>query len=284
MKRCGLGLAACGACRHPEIATRLGGSLRPVEFPSLVGLVEHPDEGLVLFDTGYDPAFFAATEPFPERLYRWTTPVRLRERDTAAAWLRRLGHKPEDVRTVVLSHFHGDHMAGLHQFPAARLFCSRAGRTTLRRHGRLGRVRRGLLDALVPRDLDARSTWFEDCSRVALPSAYSPFAQAADLFGDGSLLAVELPGHCPGHWGLALRLPDDRDVLLAADAAWSMTAVERNDPPPRLTTALMGATAPYRATLNRLHALHRANPDLLILPSHCAVAMKRSGLVCDAGP
>lgn len=283
MRRCRFSLHACGSCRHPEVMTRLGGGLRPIQFPSLVGLVEHPTEGLVLFDTGYDPAFFAATDPFPERLYRWTTPVQLPERDTAVAWLRRLGHRPEDVQAVVLSHFHGDHVGGLHHFPAARLFCSRAGRATLHRHGRLGRVRRGLLHALLPRSLDARSTWFEDCRRAALPAAYAPFSDAADLFGDGSLLAVELPGHCPGHWGLALRLADDRDLFLVADAAWSITAVERNDPPPRLTTALVGETGPYRATLGRLHALRSANPDLLIVPSHCAGAANCSGLLHDAG-
>ena len=282
MRRCSLRLAACGCCRHPEVMTRLGGGLRPIEFPSLVGLIRHPVEGLVLFDTGYDPAFFAATDPFPERLYRWATPVQLAERDTAVAWLRRRGHRPEDVRAIILSHFHGDHVAGLHRFPGARVFCARAGRSALRRHGRLGRVRRGLLDALLPRDLDRRSTYFEDCARVPLPPGHAVPA-AADLFGDGSLLAVELPGHCPGHWGLVLRLEDDRDAFLVADAAWSIKAVEDNDPPPRLTTALTGDTGRYRATLRTLHALRTARPELLILPSHCAAAARRSGLLDNAG-
>jgi len=50
-----------------------GGSLCSVDFPALVGVIEHPSRGIFLFDTGYDPAFNDATKPFPERLYRWTT-------------------------------------------------------------------------------------------------------------------------------------------------------------------------------------------------------------------
>lgn len=281
MPRVTLRLLDCGSCSHAEAAVRAGASRRPVVFPSLVGLIRHPGEGIVLFDTGYDPAFFAATRRLPERLYRWATPVTLPPGASALERLQRLGLGAEAVQAVVLSHFHGDHVAGLARFPQARLHCARAGAEALQRHGRWGGTRRGLLKALVPAPMLAGARFFENAPRRALPAVFAPFTEGADLLGDGSLLAVPLPGHCPGHWGLALRLEDDRHALLIADAAWSIGAVADNAPPPRLTTALLGRTAPYRATLAQLHEVHRrtVRDDLLLLPSHCATAAASSGLL-----
>jgi glyoxylase-like metal-dependent hydrolase (beta-lactamase superfamily II) len=121
----------------------------------------------------------------------------------------------------------------------------------------------------VAPDTESRAQFFEDAPEVTLPTAFAPFATGRDILGDGSLLAVELPGHCVGHWGLAFRTLDDRPVLLAGDAAWSSAAIERCVPPPRLTTSLLGETHAYRATLAALNRAHLSNSDLAILPSHC---------------
>lgn len=280
MLRCETRILRAGCCRHPEAATRIGAGLKPAVFPALTGLILHPEEGPVLFDTGYDPAFFRATEPFPERLYRWITPVELAPGESLVEQLARLGVRPHEVRRIVLSHFHGDHVAGLHAFPEARVFCARAGLADIRRGSRASAVRRGLLRSLLPADLESRVDFFEDRPRTALPAGLAPFEDGVDLFGDRSLLAVELPGHCPGHWGLVVRGEDDALHFLVGDAAWSSRAVRENAPPPALTTALFGETGPYRRTLSELHALHRRNPDVVLTPSHClerAQSIERHG-------
>jgi glyoxylase-like metal-dependent hydrolase (beta-lactamase superfamily II) len=262
--------------------TRRGAGLKPAVFPSLVGLIEHPLEGAILFDTGYDPAFLEATEPFPERFYRWATPVELEPREAAVEQLRRLGYAADDIRAVIISHFHGDHVAGLHAFPRARLYCARAGLAQARASGRLARVRKGVLAGLVPDDAEARASYFEDLPRVTLPADLAPFEAGADLLGDGSLVAVELPGHCPGHWGLAVRREDGALEFFVADAAWSTAAVRDAAPPPAFTTAVLGETGPYRETFGRLHRLWRANPELTLTPSHCPEAAARAEPVDDA--
>lgn len=269
MKRCRVHVLRAGACSHPAVMTRRDAGLAPAVFPALAALIVHPDEGPMLFDTGYDPAFFAATEPFPERVYRWATPVTLAPDQAVADQLPAFGFAPDDIRAVVVSHFHGDHVAGLSRFPKARIFCARAGLTRVRRKGRFARVRQGLLAALAPADVDARAVFFEDRPPVALGPDMAPFETGADLLGDGSLLAVQLPGHCPGHWGLLVRQTDDRTRFLIADAAWSSGAVRDDVPPPRLTTALLGQTGPYRETLNGLHRLWARNPEVIVTPSHC---------------
>ena len=270
MRRCEAHFMQAGYCRHPEAATLAGGRLNSAVFPALVGLFLHPTEGVVLFDTGYDPAFVEATQPFPQRLYRWLTPPTISDTTAVSAQLGRFGRSPADVRWIVLSHFHGDHIAGLHAFPRANIACSRQGLDAARQGGVLHALMGGVLRALIPSDIDERLIYFEDRPRTALPSAFRPFDEGADLFGDGSLLLVQLPGHCPGHWGLVARAEDDRLHFLAADAAWSSRAIRENRPPPRITTTFLGRTRAYRETLGQLHHMARAAPEILITPAHCA--------------
>jgi glyoxylase-like metal-dependent hydrolase (beta-lactamase superfamily II) len=267
VKEVGLDLVETGSCRHPEIATLRGGSLRPATFPSLVGVIAHPQEGTVLFDTGYDPAFLAATEPFPERLYRWLTPPRITS--PIADWLERRAIPLDDIRHIVLSHFHGDHASGLGRFPKARIHCARSGLASVWKRGRLAALAAGTPARLLPGDLAERCSFFEDRPAVPLSRDLAPFETGADLLGDGSILAVPLPGHCPGHWGIVLC--ERRGLhFLVADAAWSSRAIRENRPPPRITAALLGDAEAGRRTLAALHALRKRNPELALTPSHCA--------------
>jgi glyoxylase-like metal-dependent hydrolase (beta-lactamase superfamily II) len=259
-----------GSCRHPQRMTIRDGRWAAVDFPAVAMLIVHPGEGPILFDTGYDPAFLAATRPFPERLYRWATPVDHAPGQDAASQCRALGFDPAEVRHLVLSHFHGDHIAGLHAFPNARIHCARAGLEDSRRGGRFASTRRGILRALLPPDFASRARFFEAAPAVTLPAWLEPFGRGADLLGDGSLLAIELPGHCPGHWGLLIDDARWGPHFLVADAAWSLDAIRRNMPPPAMTTALLGDTGRARGTLDALHRLWRRNPDIRLTPCHCA--------------
>lgn len=262
-------LIRAGHCVHPQAMTIRGGSWRPAIYPALSVLIIHPVEGPMLFDTGYDPAFFAATERFPERLYRWMTPVTLAAGSEVAAQLTQFGLKPTDIRHLILSHFHADHIAGAHAFPGAVIHCSKAGLDAACSGGRIASVRRGVLRALLPPDIAVRARFFEDAPRVPLPSDVQPFDLGADIIGDGSVLAVELPGHCPGHWGMVLNDAAWGAHFLVADAAWSTDAIRRNVPPPAITSNFLGSARRAQATLARLHALSVRNPDVRLTPAHC---------------
>lgn len=281
MKRVGFQWVRRGATHSRELAAMRGGSLCRIDFPALVGIIRHPDAGVNLFDTGYDAAFLNATASFPERFYRWATPVTLDPAPDTGQWLARHGVREADVSGVILSHFHGDHVAGLGGFARQRIWCAREGLRDLSAKGRFARVRAGLLAELVPADIDARAHYFEDCAEATLPPDFAPFTHGRDLIGDGSLLAVPLPGHCPGHWGLALRIEDGRHVLLIGDAAYVIASVIEHRSPPALLTGMLGDTARYGETLGALNRLARRNPDLVILPSHCVTAEARFAAAAD---
>lgn len=259
-----------GHCTHPECATRRGAPLASTAYPALAFLLRHPQQGRLLFDTGYSEHFLDATRHFPERLYRAVTPVNLAADEPLRSQLQRDGVASGDIAHVMLSHLHGDHIGGLRDFPGAALICSREAWDDMRTRSRLGALKRGLLPRLLPDDFLDRVRWVEDAPLRDLPAALADFGRGHDLFGDGSLLAVPLPGHAAGHYGVLFEDATGTLTFLVADAAWSSQAIREGVPPPALVTAWLGDTQVYRDTLQRLHELAHRAPSIRILPSHCS--------------
>ena len=261
-------LYEAGYCTHPEVATVRDGALRACEFPALVARIDHPRHGTVLFDTGYSRHFFRATRAFPECLYRRVTPVHLDAGASLAAQLERDGIDADAVPWVVLSHLHGDHVGGLGDFPNAHVALARAALDDQVGRSRLGAVRKGLLPTLLDASALARAVYFEDLRTRPLEAPFADFGAAADLFDDGSVRLVPLPGHAAGHTGL-LFADAQGPVFLIADASWCSRGVREGVPPPAFVTGWLGDTAQYRATLEKLTALHRAAPHVRVVPAHC---------------
>ena len=273
-------LLKIGHCVHSKFMTMQGADFCDAEFPALVGLVIHETFGPILFDTGYDKEFFTATANFPEKLYRLTLPVTFDDGDDITKNLADYGLGSDDIRGVVLSHFHGDHISGLKNFPNGKIFCASAGlKKIMGFNGVLGRInstRNGLLPSLLPDDIAARSVFFEDLKQSKIPQYLEPFEWGVDLLGDNTMFAVELPGHCVGHWGLVIIPKDSVPVFFVGDAAWSTDAISKNIPPPAITTTLLGNTKEYRKTLWGLNNIMKnVGGDIEIIPSHCDDAKKK---------
>ncbi len=264
-----LQILEAGSCVHPEHVVLCNYRFAPLRFPSLFAVLEHAKEGLCLFDTGYSQHFIEATRAFPERLYAWVTPVDVRPEQTAVSQLARLGYQPSDVRYVFISHFHADHISALADFPRARFRFFPAAYAAIRDLGRLNALRRGVLPALIPADFESRAEPLSDARSVPLPSQCAAFGEGLDVFGDGSCFAVELPGHARGQMGLFVRQHDGRLYFLVADACWTRAGFERAVRPHPVTHLLFDDARRYHATLESLAALHRREPEIVIVPSHC---------------
>lgn len=275
-----LDLIAAGRCTHPAWVVTGRPSLEILRFPSLVGVIRHPDRGLILFDAGYSPRFFDETRRLPGAIYRHLTPVTCGEEDTAAAWLRRADRDPDDVALVILSHFHADHVGGLLDFPRARLLYRRSAlEREFRRRSAWRNLAAGVLPGLLPADLEGRSQFVEDRPVVRLPSAYAPFTEGYDLLGDGTLLGVDLAGHARGQMGVLLPRTQGPEVFLIADACWQRRAVSHLEYPHPIVRLITDDTRRYRQRIRDLHQLSIARPDLLLVPSHCAESLD---LACRA--
>jgi glyoxylase-like metal-dependent hydrolase (beta-lactamase superfamily II) len=261
-------LLEAGYCKHPEITSRRGGSWRVQEFPALVGLIQHPQHGWILFDTGYGQAFADATRELPESMYRWITPITWTPQQSVTFQLKAQGLCASDISHILVSHFHGDHVGGLPEFQTAKIWCARPAWMDLHSRSRLNALSKGLLPALAPASLAKRMRFYERTPAVQLPDELAPFVEGYDLFGDGSFFAVALPGHAPGHFGVCFQTRRGW-VFLVADAAWSTISIMDNCPPPRWATGLLGDTVAYRRTLANLHALACRRGNVLLVPSHC---------------
>ncbi|MFB9274365.1 MBL fold metallo-hydrolase [Cohnella cellulosilytica] len=261
-------LLSAGYCLHPEFVTLRGGSLRPAAYPAGFACIRHPSYGWMLFDTGYSPRFRELTDAFPYSLYRRLTPVFLREEQTAVRQLAALGIPAEDVRCVILSHFHADHIGGARDFPSSRFLYPQAAYDAVRQLGPLRATRAGFVAGLLPdRFAEAAQPIESPQRRVALPEGV-PFDFGHDLLGDGSLIAIPMPGHAAGQIGLLLTTSRSR-VLLCADAAWSSRALRDNRPPHPAAGLVMHDRAAYRDSFRRLRAWQAADPELVVVPSHC---------------
>jgi glyoxylase-like metal-dependent hydrolase (beta-lactamase superfamily II) len=269
----GLELFAAGYCRHPEFLTLAGGTIRPVSFPAGFALITHPERGYILFDTGYSARFFQETSKLPALLYRWITPVIFKEEDSALNQLKRLGIEAEEIRFIILSHFHGDHIAGLRDFPAAAILYKGEAYNAVKGLGAFAAVKAAYLPGLLPGDFAERSLLMEDAARRTLSREF-PFEHGYDLFGDGSLIAVDVPGHAAGQIGLFLTT-DAGPHFLCADAVWSSRAYRERRKPHAAARLIMSSPEQYEDSFQRLCSLHEQYPHIEIVPSHCAEALSR---------
>lgn len=263
-----LRLLSAGYCLHPEFVTLRGGPIRPAAYPDGFACIRHPSRGWILFDTGYSSRFRELTMSLPYSLYRHLTPVRLLEENTAVRQLAKLGIDAMDVRCVILSHFHADHIGGARDFPSARFLYPQSAYDAVRTLGPVRSTRAGFIEGLLP---DAFAEIAQPIERESMRISFSddiPFSGGRDIFGDGSLIAISLPGHAAGQIGLLLSTANAR-VLLCADAAWSSRALRENRPPHPIAGIVMSDRTAYRETFDRLRKWQVADPELILVPSHC---------------
>ena len=73
-------------------------------------LIDHPDRGWILYDCGVDPRAMIDAWPAPNQLF---FPYTHTEEQLLVNQLAKVGLKPEDITTVVVSHGHVDHVGNL---------------------------------------------------------------------------------------------------------------------------------------------------------------------------
>ncbi len=259
-----------GYCLAAEHHLIRGGRHQTVHCHSLVALLHHPDHGWLLWDAGYAPRMLDATARLPYALYRRVTPLRLDPALAVVNQLARWDLAPRDIRRVIISHFHADHIAGLLDFPDAALCATQTACEGIAGRTGIGALRRGFIPALLPTDFAQRVQALPTFSGAPLPG----LGPTHDLCGDGSLRLVALPGHARGQIGLLARTARG-PLLFAADGCWLTRSIRTNTPPHPITNLLVDDPRAVRRTIAGLHAFAAARPDVTIIPSHCPDAFAR---------
>jgi glyoxylase-like metal-dependent hydrolase (beta-lactamase superfamily II) len=270
---------AAGYCQQSYHRLVAGGPARMLALPATFALLRHPRHGVVLFDTGYAPRSLDAVASLPFSVYGRLLPVSILPEWSAVAQLERRGIGSRDVRYVILSHFHADHIGGLRDFPDATCIASQAAYARVRGLAGWRALRAGFIPQLLPDDFEARlrSISFacdrETEARAGGPDKTAPwsvFPCTVDLFGDGSIVLVSVPGHAAGHIGVLVRTGASSRTLLAADACWLSAAYRERRMPPLLVAPIVDDWGEAQRTIRRLHVIWRTEPDVTIVPCHCA--------------
>lgn len=131
--------------------------------------------------------------------------------------LDRAGHSPQSRDFALPTHLHWDHVSGLSELPDLAVRTSE-----IERAHALGGSEPPLGFARGPLAAHGIDTYVLDGPPVLT------FDASLDLFGDGSVVLVDLAGHTPGSVGVLLAVEGGGRVLLAGDAVWHGLQI---DPP-----------------------------------------------------
>jgi glyoxylase-like metal-dependent hydrolase (beta-lactamase superfamily II) len=97
---------------------------------------------------------------------------------------------------------------------------------------------------------------------------YETFDQSYDLFHDGSVVIVPLPGHTPGSLGVFVNLAPDRRLFLVGDVVHdSRGYLERVDKP-WLTARTDSDPPAARWMVARVAQFRAMVPSVQVLPAH----------------
>ncbi|MFT3735407.1 MAG: MBL fold metallo-hydrolase [Rhodocyclaceae bacterium] len=248
-----------GYCTHPACMALKGGGLGSRCFPTRAYLLQTA-HGLHLWDTGYASHFFDAARGI-YRLYPLVTPVHLEQHEPLVVQLRKEGIQPADLRSIVVSHFHADHIAGLRDFPGVRIVCAAEGWQSIQGLTGLRALQRAFLPGLIPDDMAQRLCFVNELPTQALPPELGPFSHGAALDESGELMLVSLPGHAIGHLGAFVRQGDGW-TLLASDAAWAHENYVELRGPSEISFLIQHRRAEYYSTLRNLNHLHSRGIDI----------------------
>lgn len=257
-------LFEAGFCKHCEKMTLKKGRFKQSEYPAICALIKHEKQGYILFDTGYSDRFYHLTKKFPFSLYRYLTPVTLHQSLKDQLLERRI--KPTEINYIVISHFHADHIGSLKDFPNARFICHRDALADIKNKKGLKALIQGFLPGLLPDNFYDRLIILDD-NEKKLDDSLAPFAAGFDLFDDGLIFAVSLPGHAQGQIGLYFRAT--KDTFLIADSCWHQETFQELIYPNGLTYLIHHDKKAYQQTIQKLHALYQQNKNIDIIPSHC---------------
>ncbi|MEP7270529.1 MAG: MBL fold metallo-hydrolase, partial [Acidobacteriota bacterium] len=159
-------------------------------------------------------------------------------------------------KMAIISHSHWDHISGLDDLPRLEVWMARAELDFVHSH-----KYPGLIDQMIGR-LKVHPFDFSS-------GHYENFDTSLDLFGDGSVVLVPLPGHTWGSTGMFVNLRSGRRFLFIGDLTWSREGIDIPAERPWLARFLVDTDdAEVRRSILKVHALKKADASLVVVPAH----------------
>ena len=220
-----------------------------IDLPVSCYLLRHA-QGNVLFDTGCHPSTTTDAEARWGAMAKAMNPISMPD-ENLIAQLALVGLAPHDIDVVVNSHFHSDHCGCNEFFRNATVFCHRKE-----------------LDAAAAPDGVQKGYLPVDWQQ---PMPIETFDGERDLYDDGRIVLLPLPGHTVGMTAALVAL--DRGGRLPARLRHGGTAGQTLDREIN-AEATPGTARQLRRLLRRGSTAHRGRRCATVI---CSVTTPRSG-------
>ena len=237
-----------------------------IKFHALYALILHPRKGYILFDTGYTTRFFDATNSYPNKIYANKTKVVIEKKNEVKSQLESIGILAKEIKHIIISHFHADHIGGLKDFVNAKIYCSKKSYKQVKSINNFFAFSKGILKDLIPKNIEKRLAFIED---IATQKEDEIFKKKYDLFNDNTIIAYDLPGHAKGQVGILLETLKNKYFLIA-DSCWNIQAIKEDKLPNKIVRLFFDSWKDYIISLKRIKKFKKLNPEVTLVPTHCS--------------
>lgn len=221
--------------------------------PIYAFLIQHP-EGNFLFDLGETPRCLEKGY-FPWwQIGQYCVSMDIGPNQGLGTQLRERGINPDtDIKAAIVSHLHSDHAGGLPDVHGKADVCVSPSHWDA-----FQKPVYATMEGANP------SAWPKDWKPTLLEPtgpAIGPWAHSYPITKDGKIIAVDTPGHVPGHISLII-IDEDVTYFLVGDAAYNQDLLDKE-----LTDGVN--TDPYVAleSQRKIKEFCRSR-DVVLLPSH----------------
>lgn len=193
-----------------------------VKLPVMAFLIETDEKEYILYDLGSHPeAMNGHWSQFLQQVYPlYQTPEQQLDKQLALC-----GVKPEDIKTVVLSHMHLDHAGNLHMFPHADVYVPKLDFMNAQ--------------AMVHQNADPNTHGgYVKGDMDQVVKQYHMVDGEDDFELRPGIDIVNLPGHTPGLLGMVVHLKGGT-IILPQDAVYT---TENYGPPAKMSGLLYDST------------------------------------------
>ena len=231
-----VGCSVIGTYSHPHIQNEW------IKLPVMAFLIE-TDDGYILYDTGSNPE--AMNGYWPRNLQE-IYPLYQKPEERLENQLALCGVKPEDIKTVVISHMHLDHAGGLYLFPHADIYVPKEDYE--------------YAQVMVHKNPDPATHGGYVKADCEAPGNYIMVDHDMELTKGVELIC--LPGHTPNLLGIVVHL-DHQTIILPQDSVYTM---EIYGPPTKASGFLYDSIGYFKSIekIREIQKKYHAN----IIPAH----------------
>lgn len=204
-----------------------------IKLPVMAFLIETTD-GYILYDTGSNPN--AMNGYWPTWLGE-VYPLYQTEDQKLENQLAKCGVKPLDIKTVVLSHFHMDHVGNLHLFDHADVYAPKADFNT------------AMMNVHGTSDLNKHGAYIKADMEVPVKQ-YHLIEEDMELIP--GLELINLPGHALGLLGMVVHLKGGT-YILPQDCLYTSAIYG----PPAKASGLLADSIAFFKSIEKVRALEK---------------------------